>query len=89
MLFMVIESFKDGTARAAGARFPDKGRLLPAGAEYVASWMETSGARCFQLMEAKNVEALTPWLRAWEDLVDFEIVHVESSANFWAKRNPK
>jgi hypothetical protein len=33
-------------------------------------------------MEAPRVESLTPWIRCWEDLVEFEIVPVETSAEF-------
>jgi len=31
---------------------------------------------------------LDPWIRAWEDLVEFEIVEVRTSAEFWAARAP-
>jgi hypothetical protein len=84
MLFMVIEHFKD--AAAVGARFEAKGRMLPDGVVYHASWVEPGGARCFQLMEAPSAEALQAWTRRWEDLADFEIVPVLTSQEFWGKR---
>lgn len=86
MLFMVIEHFKNGDPGPVGDRFSRLGRMLPEGVTYEASWMETSGARCFQLMQARDADALQPWIARWNDLVDFEIVPVLSSADFWARR---
>ncbi|MCI0402161.1 MAG: DUF3303 family protein, partial [Acidobacteria bacterium] len=40
---------------------------------YRASWMDSSGARCFQLMEASDQDSLRAWTSRWDDLVDFEI----------------
>ena len=86
MLFMVIERFKDGNPRRIGERFREHGRMMPDDVRYVASWIETSGDRCFQLMEAPSIEALVPWTSRWDDLMDFEIVPVLPSADFWASR---
>ncbi len=86
MLFMVIERFKNGDAGPVGERFKAKGRMMPADVKYHVSWMEENGASCFQIMEAPNREALEPWTRNWEDLVDFEIVPVASSSDYWARR---
>lgn len=85
MLFMVIESFKGGDPSAVGVRFREKGRMMPDDIAYVASWMESSGARCFQLMEAPSRAALDPWIANWRDLVDFEVSEVETSADYWRK----
>jgi Protein of unknown function (DUF3303) len=86
MLFMVIENFKNGDFRAVGKRFEARGRMLPEGVTYYASWVDSRGARCFQVMEAQDAKSLRAWVSRWDDLVDFEIVPVESSADFWAKR---
>ena len=86
MLFMVVERFQGGDPGPAGERFQARGRLMPAGVTYHTSWVEFSGARCFQLMEADRLELLEEWAQHWEDLVDFEIVPVMPSAEFWAKR---
>jgi len=83
MLFMVIEHFKPGSAVLIGERFKHCGRMLPDGVIYHASWVETSGARCFQIMEAANPDLLQNWAIHWDDLVDFEIVPVQTSAEFW------
>jgi hypothetical protein len=84
MLFMIIERFRDLDRMAE--RFKDKGRMLPEGLTYKASWIEPSGGRCFQLMETQNEELLQVWVSRWDDLIDFEINPVLTSADFWAAR---
>ena len=86
MLFMVIERFKDGDTRRVGERFQRRGRMLPAGVTYHASWMDSSGIRCFQVMEAATPDLLDAWVNQWNDLVDFEIVPVVTSAEYWVRR---
>jgi len=84
MLFMVMERFKSGDPKPIGERFRRSGRMLPADVLYQANWMDAAGARCFQIMEAPNLESLNEWIRRWDDLVDFEIVPVLSSGEYWA-----
>ncbi len=84
MLFMVIERFKGGDPRPVGERFKCDGRMTPEGVNYIASWMDPAGVRCFQVMEAPSREALAGWTRHWDDLVDFEIIPVQTSGEFWA-----
>jgi hypothetical protein len=84
MLFMIIEHFKD--VLAIGERFRAKGRMLPQGVTYQASWIDAAGLRCFQVMEAPHAESLRPWLESWNDLTDFEVVPVVTSAEFWSAR---
>jgi hypothetical protein len=84
MLFMVIERFKDGEPRRVGERFRESGRMLPDGVAYHASWVDRAGSRCFQVMEAPNPELLNLWVSRWDDLVDFEIVPVLTSSEFWS-----
>ncbi len=47
--------------------------------------MDADGVRCFQIMEALNPELLQTWVGRWADLVDFEIISVLTSSDFWAK----
>ena len=89
MLFMVIEKFKQGDARSVGERFHQSGRMLPPGVAYLASWVDTAGARCFQLMATDKPALLETWTKHWEDLVEFEIVPVLTSSDFWAKTLPE
>jgi hypothetical protein len=86
MLFMVIERFKHGDPKPIGERFRKSGRMLPEGVAYHASWVDPAGARCFQLMEAAQPELLDAWISRWNDLVEFEIVPVMASTDFWATR---
>lgn len=83
---MVIENFRAGHPRDVGERFKARGRLVPDGSPiaYVASWMSADGARCFQIMESPSREDLDPWLTQWQDLVEFEVHAVLTSADFWA-----
>jgi hypothetical protein len=55
MLFMVIESFKRGDPAPVGERFKVCGRMLPDGVTYQASWIDETGSRCFQIMEAPSI----------------------------------
>ena len=85
MLFMVIERFKPGCTTLIGERFHENGRMLPEGVTYHASWVEPDGARCFQIMEAASPELGQAWVNHWNDLVDFEIISVQTSAEYWAR----
>lgn len=85
MLFMIIETFRGGNAATIGERFRLKGRMLPEGVTYQASWMDPKRMRCFQIMEAPNLEAIEEWMNRWSDLVDFEVIPVQTSAEFWAE----
>jgi hypothetical protein len=86
MLFMVIERFKDKDPKPIGERFKRLGRMLPDGVSYHASWIDPIEARCFQLMAADGIDELVRWAARWADLVDFEIVPVLSSQQYWAQQ---
>ena len=73
MLFMVIEDFKDGDPNPIRERIVRDGRMLPDGVIYHASWVDPANSRCFQVMEAKDRDALQVWANCWADLVDFKI----------------
>lgn len=84
MIYMVIEHFKKDTLIELGQRFRRRGRMLPAGVHYHASWVDAEGSRCFQVMEAPEKELLMQWTRQWDDLVEFEIIAVKTSSDFWS-----
>jgi Domain of unknown function (DUF3303) len=88
MLFMIIEQFRNRDHAPVGARFQAQGRMLPDGVAYQASWIDPQGARCFQIMEAASEELLDRWMRCWNDLVDFEVIPVLTSSEFWQTRPP-
>ena len=80
MLYMVIERFKDGAAPEVYRRAREQGRMMPEGLEYVSSWIDLDFRTCYQLMRAEDEFLFAAWTKAWEDLVDFEIVPVRTSA---------
>jgi hypothetical protein len=76
---MVTEHFKD--APAIYRRFREKGRMMPNGLNYVSSWIDIEFKVCYQLMETEDVTLFEGWTENWEDLMEFEIVAVRSSAD--------
>ena len=53
---------------------------MPEGLNYMGSWIETNFDRCFQLMECDDERLFHDWMANWNDLMDFEIVPVTTSA---------
>ena len=80
MLYMVIEHFNEGAAPEIYRRARERGRQLPAGLEYVDSWVDLDYHRCFQLMRTDAPALFDDWIRAWSDVARFEIVPVRTSA---------
>jgi len=80
MLYMVVETFNAGAAPEIYRRARDRGRMMPPGLEYVASWVDMDYHRCFQLMRTDDVALFDVWVKAWSDLGSFEIVPVRTSA---------
>ncbi len=77
---MVIERFRTGQAPNVYRRFRERGRMASDTVRYVDSWVDLELRLCFQLMEAESEEHLRAWTIHWEDLADFEIVPVRTSA---------
>ena len=80
MLYMVVERYKAGAAPEIYRRARERGRLTPEGLRYVSSWVDHDFQRCFQLMETEDASLFDPWIQAWSDLVDFEVIPVRTSA---------
>ena len=89
MLYMIVEHFRDGDAVPVYRRFRDQGRLAPEGLRYVGSWVTDDLRKCFQIMECENRLLLARWTEKWEDLIDFEIIPVISSAEAAAAVAPR
>ncbi len=85
MLFFVVETFRGGDPRPVHRRFAERGRLLPEGVLYRGSWIDAANARCFQIVEAPEREALQQWLDRWSDLIDFDVIPVVEPAAYWAR----
>ena len=78
MLYMVIEQFKD--APAIYRRLREKGRMMPDSLTYIASWIDTDMKVCYQLMETDDFTLFQRWTENWDDLMEFKIVPVRTSA---------
>jgi len=81
MIYMVVEHFRNGDAVPVYRRFRDRGRLAPDGLTYVQSWVDEALQRCYQVMETDHPTLLDQWIANWDDLVDFEVYPVMTSAD--------
>jgi len=88
MQYMIVEMFRGGRPQPVYARFRERGRLAPPGLHYVGSWVSQTGDRCYQIMECDDRALLDEWLARWEDLVEFEVVPIISSAEAAALFTP-
>jgi hypothetical protein len=80
MLYMVVENFRGGDAVPVYRRFRDRGRLMPDGIEYRGSWVTKDLRRCFQVMECGDPRLLEQWMANWDDITDFDVIPVMTSA---------
>jgi hypothetical protein len=80
MLYMVVEHFRHGDAVPVYRRFREKGRMMPDGLEYVSSWIDESLERCYQVMQTADRRLLDQWMANWDDIMDFEVHPVITSA---------
>ena len=80
MLYMIIERFRNGDPVPVYRRFRDKGRQAPEGLTYVSSWVTTDLGLCYQVMECGDLQLLKDWTKKWDDVCDFEIIPVVTSA---------
>jgi hypothetical protein len=85
MRYMVVERFRPGAVAQIYRRFAEKGRMMPEGLNFIDSWITDDLSVCYQLMEAHDVALFAEWTRNWDDLTDFEIVPVMTSAQARAK----
>jgi hypothetical protein len=75
--YMVVERYKPGCYDTVYQRFDAQGRMLPAGLNYLNSWVNRERGVCYQLMETADAELFDAWIARWADLVDFEIVPID------------
>jgi hypothetical protein len=85
LLYMILEQFKTAGAIDVYRRARDQGRMMPDGLEYVSSWVDFDFTRCFQLMKTENRKLLDEWIDHWKDLVDFQIIPVQTSTDAMKK----
>lgn len=89
MLYMIVEHFRDGDPLPVYRRFRDRGRLAPEGLHYVSSWVTDDLRHCWQVMECDDESLLRQWIAAWNDIVDFEVFPVVTSAKAAAAVAPR
>ena len=89
MHYMIIERFRNGDPVPVYRRFRERGRMAPEGVRYVGSWVTTDLSLCYQVMECDERRLLDEWLANWEDLVDFEVIPVLTSAEAAAAVAPR
>ena len=80
MLYMIIERFHPDKVKTLYNRFDEKSRMLPNGVTYINSWIDEQVATCYQVMESDTVEKINDWITYWNDLADFEVIPVLTSA---------
>jgi Domain of unknown function (DUF3303) len=80
VLYMIIERFKNRDPVPVYRRFRDKGRMAPEGLTYVSSWVTEDMSRCYQVMECDDRRLLEQWMTRWNDVTDFEVIPVVTSA---------
>ena len=89
MLYMVIETFRDRNPVPVYRRFRERGRMMPEGIEYIDSWVTQDLCRCFQIMECDDRGLLDDWMNNWNDIIDFEVIPVVTSAEAAAAVAPR
>lgn len=87
--YMIIERYRNNDPVPVYKRFREKGRMAPEGLRYVTSWINEDVSLCYQVMETGNPELLNEWIRNWNDIVDFEVIPVISSAEALEKVTPR
>lgn len=85
MLFMIIEHYRNGDPHPVYERFRLRGRLAPEGLRYVNSWVTTDLSLCYQVMECADRGLLDEWIAAWNDLVEFDVIPIITSAEAAAR----
>ena len=58
---------------------------MPDGLVYLDSWISADVGRCFQLMETDDHDLFRAWIENWDDVMEFEVVPVVSSAHATAR----
>jgi len=85
---MIVEKFRDRDPVPVYRRFRDRGRLAPSGLRYISSWVDEKLECCFQLMETDDRRLIDEWIANWNDITDFEVYPVITSAEAVERISP-
>ena len=55
---MIIEHYKPRRAQEIYLRFRENGRILPAGVEFIDSWVEENLQKCYAVMKSESNEGI-------------------------------
>lgn len=80
MLFMLIETYRNADPVPVYRRVRERGRQTMDGVTYLGSWVTKDLTRCFQIMDCDDRRKLDQWIALWDDLVEFEVIDVTTSA---------
>lgn len=89
MVYVIVERFKNRDPVPVYRRFREQGRLAPAGLHYLSSWVASDLTVCYQVMECDDRTLLDEWTAQWNDVIDFEIVPVITSAEAVQRLKPQ
>jgi len=62
---------------------------MPEGVCFVDSWISEDMTRCYQVMDCDDRALLDEWMANWNDIVDFEVFPVITSAEARERVAPK
>ena len=66
MLYMIVERFEGNDMGLVYRRLAERGRMLPEGLSYVASWVAADFSTCWQVMECDDRALIDRWMGEWE-----------------------
>lgn len=88
MLFMIVEDFTKSDIVDIYRHLRDRGRGIPDGLTYHASWISADLTTCYQLMEADDASLLQQWAMHWRTFAGISIVPVTASKEVQAVVEP-
>ncbi len=80
MQFMVSYSIDIPQRDAAEARFLETGATPPDGVQMIGRWHCTGERRGYMVLESTEITNVMKFMRAWNDVLNFQITPVVSDA---------
>jgi hypothetical protein len=73
MLFMVRWEIDHSVRKAAIERFMKTGGAPPEGVKMIGRWHTSDGASGIAIAESTDIQAMTKWSLAWNDLLKMDV----------------